>query len=408
MKNHTNHRALASALCLLLASGAIAAADNPPVTFADALAQGKASLNVRARYESVDQTALKDAEAITLRTRLGYTTAAYQGLKAMVEFENIASPDGDAYSQAGLNPGGAGRAVVADPEGSEVNQAWLAYTSGKTVATFGRQRLVLDNVRFVGDVGWRQNAQTFDAFVLTDKTLDKTTLTYAYLDRINRVFGDDHAQGNWDSDSHVFNASYAGLKAGTLTGYAYLLDFDNAAAQSSATYGVSFAGATPVTDALKFTYRAEYAAQSDYGSSALNYSTDYYTLELGLAGKPGALALGYEKLGSDGGVSFRTPLATLHAFNGWADMFLATPANGIEDTYLKAATSLPGGVGFLAFYHKFTAARLGADYGTELDLQLTRKFGKNVTGLVKYASFDSDSTAFADVDKLWIQAEFAF
>jgi hypothetical protein len=148
--------------------------------------------------------------------------------------------------------------------------------------------------------------------------------------------------------------------------------------------------------------------QGDHGSSALRYSTDFYTLELGLAGKPGALALGYEVLGSDGGVSFRTPLATLHAFNGWADMFLATPANGIEDTYLKASAALPGGFGFLAFYHWFESARLGAGYGTELDLQLTRKLAKHITGTLKYASFDGDNPAFADVTKLWIQADFAY
>lgn len=408
MNTHTKNRALASVLCLLLSSGAIGAPDQPPATFADAFSQGRVSLNLRARYEAVDQTGLKDAAALTARTRLGFTTAAYQGLKAMVEFENISSPDGDRYSQAGLNPGGAGRAVVADPEGSEVNQAWLAYLSGKTVATLGRQRLVVDNVRFVGDVGWRQNMQTFDGFVLSDTTFAKTTLTYGYLSRINRIFGDDHALGNWDSDSHVLNASYAGLQAGTLTGYAYLLDFDNAAAQACATYGVSFAGATPLTDAIKFTYRLEAATQSDHGSSALNYATGYYTVELGLAGQPGALAVGYEELGSDGGVSFRTPLATLHAFNGWADVFLTTPANGLQDTYVKAAANLPGGVGFLAFYHKFTAARLGADYGTELDLQFTRKLGKFVTGVVKYASFDRDSTAFADVDKFWVQVEFNY
>jgi hypothetical protein len=137
----------------LVGAGSLLAAE--PATFSDALAQGKASLHVRARSESVDQTGLKDADALTLRTRLGYTSAVYQGLKAMVELENIASPDGDAYSQAGINPGGAGRAVVADPEGSEVNQAWLAYTSAQTTVTVGRQRLVLDNARFVGDVGGR-------------------------------------------------------------------------------------------------------------------------------------------------------------------------------------------------------------------------------------------------------------
>ena len=404
MKKHIHQPALFCAFTMMLAG--LNAAE--PVNLSEAFAQGNVSLNLRVRHEGVEQTGLNDASALTLRTRLGFTTADYQGLKAMVEFENITSPDGDAYNQAGLNPSGAGRAVVADPEGSEVNQVWLACTANQTTATLGRQRLVLDNARFVGDVGWRQNQQTFDGFPLANKSVGRFTLNYGYLSRINRVFGDRHAQGNWDSDSHLLNAGYTGLKAGTLTGYAYLLDFDNAAAQSCATYGVAFAGARPVGQDVKLTYRAELATQSDYGSSALSYTTEYCTLELGLTGKPGALALGYEELGSAGGVSFRTPLATLHAFNGWADMFLTTPANGLRDTYVKVAAGLPQGIGFLAFYHKFEADRLGADYGTELDLQLTRKFGKLFTALVKYAKFDPDSAAFPGVEKVWVQVEFAW
>jgi hypothetical protein len=387
-------------LPLAAAASLLAAADAAP---------GKVSLNVRARFESAEQTGLKDANALTLRTRLGYTfTALPGGLSASVEVENIASPDGDAYSQAGINPGGAERAVVADPEGTEVNQAWVAWTHGTTTATAGRQRLVLDNARFVGDVGWRQNMQTFDGVVVQDKTLPKTVLTYAWLGRVNRVFGDDHPQGNWDSDSHVFNASYTGLKAGTLAGYAYLLDFANAAAQSSATWGASFSGATPLRETLKFTYRLEAAAQSDYGASSLNYTTTYTALEAGVSGKPGAITLGYERLGSDGGVSFRTPLATLHAFNGWADLFLTTPANGLEDLYAKAAATLPGNVALVAFYHQFTATRGGADYGTEFDAQLSRKFGKFVTATAKYAAFNRDSAAFPDVDKVWLQVELTY
>jgi hypothetical protein len=393
-------------LLTLVGAGPLLAAG--PATFSDALAQGKVSLNLRARYEGVDQTGLKEAQALTLRTRLGYTTATYQGLKALVEFENIASPDGDAYSQAGINPGGAGRAVVADPEGSEVNQTWLAYTAAQTTVTVGRQRLVLDNARFVGDVGWRQNMQTYDGFVLQNKALDKTTLTYAYLGRINRVFGDKHAQGNWDSDSHVFNASYAGAAAGALTGYAYLLDFDHAASQSCATYGVSFAGTRGLNQQVKLTYRAEYATQSDDGSSPLDYAADYLALELGLAGKPGSLAIGYERLGSDAGVGFRTPLATLHAFNGWADLFLATPANGLKDLYVKATASLPGAVSLVAFYHRFEAAQLGADFGDEFDVQLSRKFGPAFTGTLKFAQFRTAFTTFPQVDKLWIQLEYVF
>lgn len=394
--------------CLLLLTGAGLAAE--PADFAAAIAQGKFSVNARLRYESVEQTGLRDAQALTLRTRLGFAPAAFHGWKFLLEAENIVAADGDSYSQAGLNAGGAGRAVVADPEITELNQAFVGYTSGKTTVTLGRQRLVLDNARFVGDVGWRQNMQTFDAVVVQDKSLAQTTLTYAWLDRINRVFGDHHAQGYWKSNSHLFHASYAGLPAGTLTGYAYLLDFRKPAyaANSCATYGVSFAGATKLSDTLKFTYRAEAATQSDYGSSALNYTAGYYVLEAGLAAKQGSFTLGHEVLGSDNNVGFRTPLATLHAFNGWADLFLATPTAGLRDTYVKGSCNLPAAVSLLAFQHWYETDATGVDLGTEFNVQLTRKFGKYFTGTLKYADFRRDSLTFPNVRKFWLQVEFVW
>ncbi len=390
----------------LLCSGASAAAE--PASFADAFAPDKVSLNVRFRYEGVEQTGRRDAEALTLRTRLGFASAPFHGWKFLVEAENITAADGDSYSQAGLNPGGAGQAVVADPETTEFNQLLAAYTHGRTTVTLGRQRLVLDNVRFIGDVGWRQNMQTFDALVVQDKSLARTTLIYAYLDQINRVFSRRHAQGQWDSDSHVFNASYAGWAAGTLTGYAYLLDFDNAAANACATYGASFAGTCPVAEGMKFAYRAEAATQSDYGSSLLNYTATYTALEAGLTFKTGSFTLGRETLGSDNNTGFKTPLATLHAWNGWADLFLTTPAAGLRDTYVKATASLPAELALTAFYHRFDAATGGADFGHELDVQLTRRFGKHFTGLVKLADFRRDRPAYPDVKKVWAQVEYVY
>ena len=393
-------------LLLLLTAGVLAAAETTP--FPDALAKGKVSLNARLRYEGVTQSGVEDANALTLRTRLGFATAAVNGWKAMLEVENITAADGERYNQAGLNPGGARRAVVADPESTEVNQSWLGYTTGKTLATLGRQRLVLDNARFVGDVGWRQNQQTFDAFVLQDRSLNQTTLTYGHLWQINRVFGDRHPQGDFRSNSHVLHASHAGWAAGTVAAYAYLLDFDNAAASSCATYGVSFAGGTPVAGGLKVTYRAEYAVQDDHGSSQLVYSTDYVAAELGLAGKPGSLTVGREVLGSDRGVSSGTPLATLHAFNGWADLFLTTPGNGLRDTYVKATVNLPAGFALVGAHHWFKADRLGADYGREFDAQLARKFGPLLSGALKYAKFNRDLATLPDVTKLWLQVECAY
>lgn len=373
-----------------------------------ALTQGKVSANARLRYESAEQTGLKDSAALTMRTRLGYTTAPLQGWKAMVEAENVLAVNGDSYNQAGLNAAGVGRVAIADPETTEINQVWLAFTEEQTTATLGRQRLVLDNARFVGDVGWRQNQQTFDAVTLQDKSLPQTTLTYAYLWQVNRIFGREHPQGRYDSNSSLLNASYAGFAAGTITGYAYLLDFDNAATQSCATYGFSFTGARKLTDSTKLTYRAEVATQSDYGSSTLAYRATFLSLEAGVAGKPGSLALGYEVLGSDGGVSFRTPLATLHAFDGWADLFLTTPGNGLRDTYLKAGLALPEGFNLLGFYHVFTADRLGADYGKEIDLQVSRKFSAAITGTLKYARFSRDLATLPDVTKFWLQLDYTY
>ncbi|MBI2516232.1 MAG: alginate export family protein [Opitutae bacterium] len=398
-------RHLLPVLLGLGSAGALVATE--PASLNEALAQGQVSLNARLRHESVAQTGLRDAAALTLRTRLGYTTASFHGWKVMLEAENITAADGDSYSQAGLNPGGAGKAVIADPETTELNQAWLACTVDKSMLAVGRQRLVFDTARFIGDVGWRQNMQTFDAVMVQDKSLDQTVLTYAYVDQVNRVFGHEHAQGKWESDSHLFNAVYTGYAAGTLTGYAYLLDFANSAANSCATYGVSFAGKRPVGETLKFAYRVEYARQSDHAPSALNYSADYYVLEAGLNAKTSGLTLGYEVLGSGRNVGFKTPLATLHAFNGWADLFLATPAAGLRDIYMKASATLPGEVSLLAFYHQFAAARGGAGFGEEFDVQLARKFAQRFTATAKYADFRRDSPAFPNVRKLWLQLDFA-
>lgn len=389
----------------LLLSAVLTAAE----TGANVPVKGKVSLNARLRYEAVEQTGLLDANALTLRTRLGFTSGDYAGFKVMVEGENILAADGDRYNQSGLNPVAARRAVVADPDSSEINQAWISYTTGKTSAVLGRQRLVLDNHRFIGDVGWRQNQQTFDALVVQDKTLDKTTLNYAYVDRINRVFGERHPQGHWKSKSHLLNAARAGLPAaGTLVIYGYWLDFDHSPANSCATWGASYTGALDLSAAAKLAFRAEVAAQADHSSSKLAYDTHYYLIECGVTGKPGGLSVGYEVLGSDNNVGFKTPLATLHAFNGWADLFLATPGAGLVNTYLKASANLPEGFAFTIFQHWFEADAGSTKFGHEFDAMLSRKFGKYVTAAAKYADFRRDSSAFPNVRKVWVQLEFAY
>jgi len=385
----------------------------------EAFTKGKFNINVRARYEYVEQDNLaSESHAGTIRTRFGFTTAPVYGFQGMIEAENITAVDDDSYNAAGSN-GQPGRPIVADPEVTEINQAWLGYSyTNQFNIKAGRQRIVLDNHRFIGDVGWRQNQQTFDSAFTTFTPCKEFSLSYGYLWDVNRIFGDVSGlpPGNTDfeSDSHIINASF-NTRFGKLVGYGYLLDLQNAAgfANSCATYGLSFSGSAPVSEKVKLDYRGEFALQTDYADSPQDYEAEYYNVELGVNVKPFIVGGGYEVLGSDNGFSFKTPLATLHAFNGWADVFLATPALGLQDLYGFAQVTLPGQIPLRAVYHKFDSDAGSADYGSEIDLVASKKLGKHWMAMVKYAYYMGEDAvsglpASTDVQKFWAQVEFNF
>jgi hypothetical protein len=252
-------------------------------------------------------------------------------------------------------------------------------------------------------------------------------LFYGYLWDVHRVFGDvsglpeNSPNHDFDSNSHLFNVSYAPFSLGRVTAYSYLLDLDldngtpTANNNSCATYGAFFAGSAPVTEKLSLGYRAEFAWQTDYADSSLDYGTAYYNLELSGNLKPFAWGAGYEVLGSDNGTGFRTPLATLHAFSGWDDVFLNTPNAGLRDLYAFAQVTLPAALPLRLVYHKYDADSVDDDFGQEFDVILSRKFGKYWNALVKYAYYQGEDAAppaltvpDVDVHKFWAQIEFNF
>ena len=372
------------------------------------IANGHLNLDIRARYERAEQDTKGTSNAPTVRTLLGYETAPLYGFKLMVEFEDVRIIGSeDQFNQAGLS--GAGKTMIADVEGTELNQGWISYERWDTLARVGRQRINLDNQRFVGDVAWRQHDQTFDAATIENKSLPHTVLSYSHLENVNRIFTDGSLQGNFRSDSHLIHACFDGWSLGKVTGYAYLLDFDNSAANSSDTFGLSFVG-KHVFDAKlpgSLAYRGEYAHQRDAADNPAKYSADYYTLELGGEIQRFNAGAGYEVLGSDNGVGFSTPLATLHSFNGWADVFLATPAAGLRDLYVWAGVKLPHQIPFKIVYHDFESDRGGLDFGSEWDAVLSTKLGDHWSALLKYADYDSGST-FLDTRRFWVQLEFTY
>lgn len=388
--------------------------------FIDALTGGKVSFSARARYENVNQdNALEDADAFTLRTTLGYKTGAFHGFSGFIEFEDVSHLGPDDFNAAGTN-GEPGYSIVADPEGTEVNQAYLAYAAFDTTFKFGRQIITYRDApfhRFIGTVGWRQNWQTFDAFSIVNKSLPNTTLSYAYLDKVQTIFGEDGnlapllvEDGEIEMDSHLFNAQYSGLPIGNLEGYAYLLDYEDSlddSAYSRATYGARLSGAQPLNEAFKVVYTAEYATQDDYADGEMDQQ-DYYLLELGGKYKGWLLKLSHEVQEGDGTFSFRTPLGTNHAYQGWADIFLNTPPQGLEDTYVTLVGNVLGAK-LVAVYHDFETDEDSLDAGDEFDIMLEKTFKEHYTVGVKYADYNADDEfGGVDTEKFWLYGQVKF
>lgn len=391
-------------------------ADAPATTspIQDAIAATKPIFNARLRYETVDQDNGTDtADALTYRFRVGFETGKAYDTSFLIEFDHIDDLIDDFNST--IN-GKTEFAVVADPNATELNRLQLTNTSlPDTKTTLGRQRIILDDSRFVGNVGWRQNEQTFDAVRFQNTSIGDLSVDVTYLNQANRIFGDDSPVGRWEGDSYLVNASHP-TPLGKLTGFGYFIDVDNAGGVlSSQTIGARLAGSREVGPG-KLSYALSYATQEDFGSSNLDYNADYYLLEGTYAANGFSAGLGYEVLGGDDQRGFQTPFATLHKFQGWADVFLATPNGGVQDFYAKGGFA-PGDVGpfsgvrFLAVYHDFSAETGGGDYGSEIDLLATAKWKK--FGLtLKYADYSADDGAVGrqaqDTQKVWLQVDYAF
>lgn len=357
-------------------------------------------LDARLRYEAVDQDGLRDAEAVTARLRTGFEIA-HGDFAILAESEATVAPAGDYNSTTN---GRTAFGLIADPENVELNRLQVQYRGipGTTV-TLGRQRIALDDQRFVGNVGWRQNEQTFDAVRIESRALGPITLDLAYAWSDRTIFGVDGALQTIGGDN-VFAGAGAQIGPVKVKTFAYLIDQDEVVRRqfSSQTYGVRASGTVPL-NSVTLGMTASYARQSDWQSSPLDYSADYWLGEVSLKRKALTFTGGYEVLGASGGGAFQTPLATGHKFQGWADLFLVTPANGIRDLYASAAYAGP--VSLQLVWHRFDSDRQGIGYGTEWNAQVGFKPSKPLGLTLKYADYEADQFG-TDRRKLWLQIDY--
>lgn len=390
-------------LCLLSPLYANQSMANPLADLSEAAEQGSFSGSLRYRFEQVDQdNALTNANASTLKARMTFTSATVNGWSSLLELDHVTTFGPDDYNSTTNGKGS--YSVVADPEGSNVNQGYVKYQSGANTFTLGRQRILLGNQRYVGGVGWRQNEQTYNAFTYAYQG-DSLTGSYSYLSGVNRIFQGDGTSAQaefFDSDSHLLN-----LSKGNLNAYIYALDFKNSAALSSLTYGLDY---KKVYDDLSLT--AALAQQSDYGDNPTSYTALYYSFGADYKFEGATLTAKYEVMGSDDGIAnFATPLATLHAFDGWADIFLGTASSaGFTDGLVDLSLGISGklkGVDLALVYHDFSGDNSGDSIGSEIDAVATYKLSDKITTQLKYANYSADSFSL-DTSKVWFMTTLSF
>jgi hypothetical protein len=426
--------ALGLAVSLTTAASALAADPSHPgapvsvaaePSLSDAVAGGKPILGVRARFEDVDQAGLwSNSESLTVRTQFGWQTAAWHGLTGLLEFSNNFHADDGHFNVA--VPGGVslnGKTqfpIVNDPNATEVNRAQITWAPNQAFsATVGRQRILIDDQRFIGDVGWRQNEQTFDA-ARADISAGRFKATYAYVFGVNRIFG---GPLNWRSGSHLVNASYTIADPLRLEGFVYDLDFGNSAANSTLTVGGKLSGRV-ATGKVAFAYDATFANERNQRNNPAKFSLNYWQADL--AATLGAFTLkgDYESLQGDGVHGFITPLATTHAFQGWADAFAAnggnkTEVDGIRDANVTLVARPRWRLRYfskteaLVRYHDFDAELTGAHLADEWDAQLQGAITPKLTAALKFADFQRAASvpagtvaAPASRTKVWVTFEY--
>ncbi len=374
----------------------------------DIIRNGKFYGDLRYRYEHVNQDGFsKDATASTFRSRLGLISGKFMGFQGAAELDTIGTIGTSRYNST-IN-GKRQYPVVADPHTNELNALWMSWEGlYSSKVKVGRQPINLDNLRFIGTVGFRQNDQTYDSVVVTNKGIKGLELFYNFTHRVNRIFGHKSRVGRFHTETHMGRAAYEFLPNQKLIAYTYWLNFNRtrSSALSSKTYGLRLTGSMPLPGIsnTSVAYVLEGARQHDNGHNPNNYQADYYNVSPSITWRTLTIGAGIESLGGNGRNAFSTPLATLHKHNGWADKFLVTPADGLQDRHLRIKYKVAGLNNWVnntviqLIYHDFNAVKGSSNYGNEWNARIFRVFTAEEIGLpyvkklsigLKYADYDA-------------------
>lgn len=383
-------------------------------TLVQAINNGKLLTNIRVRYEYVDQDGIANiAHAKTARIRLGYETGSWENFSLLGEIDGTTYFGSEEFNSTVNSE--TTYPVVADPNSFRLDRLNIKYTGfSDTMIKAGRQRIILGDARFVGNVGWRQNEQTFDSVRFTNRSVPNVKIDYSYISHVNSIFGSEAALGDYGSNSNLLDVQYSWPDNFNITGFGHWLDFEEAKKASSlATYGIRLDGIISGPDTAKIGYDATIAHQENYADNKTNVNEEYYAIAGSVLWKHVTVKLGYEVFTGNGTVAFQTPLATLHKFQGLADVFLTTPVKGLKDFNITLGYQTSPffyflkGINIQTIYHDFEAENGSTDMGSEFDVLAVFPLDQGFKIVTMYANYDGANFA-ADRQKFSLGLNYQF
>lgn len=366
-----------------------------------AIAGGTPSAEIKFGYEFVDDKNNNGdpANAVVSRIRLNYQTLDFKGFSAFVQAQYV-GPINDHYF-----PEGTGYDTVMDPEKFRFQQAYLDYRGYDSHVRAGTQEILLDNQRFIGNVGWRFNAQSFNAASIGNESIENLKLYYGYIDSINQINGMHTGARQY----HLLNGEYKLGEKNKAAAFAYLQRNDNSVNNEKLdTYGGRFWGSSE-----DFGYEAMLALQrrAYYGYARGTMDIDQFNIGLGAE---------YISGGDEVKDRFQTLNGTAHKFNGWADVFAGATGAGIPtglvDGWLEASVMATEKLKLQGAYHLFNTAfntpanTFSGIYGSEIDLSAGYPICRNFDVLAKFAYYmqgDNDSPT-EDKTVFWLRGTLHF
>ena len=312
-------------------------------------------------------------EYVTQRARLGLTFEQDSGLAFTMRVQDVRIWGEETDT---LNDFSA--------DGFDVHEAFALIPAADWLALrVGRQELILDDARLVGNVGWSQRGRSFDA-VRGTFDFDPLTLDIFYAKvREAESYADGHVADEVEDDIDFGGVHTSVVLAkGHAVSSLYLINANHGFNDSGDEHLRHTAGLFAKGGVGGFSYQAEgyyqFGRISDariaayMGAARLGYQLD-------VPGKPSALLWG-EYLSGDGtpGGTFDTLYATNHKFYGEMDFFLSIPANtallGLVDLGGQLGASASEDVKLNADFHHLRSAESSQAgdnvFGNEIDFKV--------------------------------------